>query len=159
MFIYESALTVKKVLEKYTDNMAYVPYFRMSMNFLPVKFSATTTTLTQLAGHARAAVTGISPQKDTSKFASYIQRSLALSVPKPLLYYNHNVGDCNDLIFGVSLVDYATARALVDGEMPKIVRLCIKEIDQRGLESEGIYRVSSDQRSTTTTHALIKFRE
>ena len=26
--------------------------------------------------------------------------------------------------------------------MPKIVRICIEEIDKRGLESEGIYRVS-----------------
>jgi hypothetical protein len=39
------------------------------------------------------------------------------------------------------LVDYATAKSLQDGDIPKIIRICIREIDQRGLESEGIYRV------------------
>jgi RhoGAP domain len=45
------------------------------------------------------------------------------------------------LIFGVSLVDYATARGLGEAA-PKIVRICVQEVDQRGLGSEGIYRVS-----------------
>ncbi|KAG6866016.1 hypothetical protein C0991_009424 [Blastosporella zonata] len=40
------------------------------------------------------------------------------------------------------LVDYSTAKGLQDGEVPKIIRICIQEIDRRGLESEGIYRVS-----------------
>jgi hypothetical protein len=37
-------------------------------------------------------------------------------------------------------VDYATAKGLPDGAVPKIIRICIEEIDKRGLESEGIYR-------------------
>ena len=52
------------------------------------------------------------------------------------------MGECNDLIFGFSLVDYATANGLPEGSIPKIVRICIEEIDKRGLETEGIYRVS-----------------
>lgn len=51
------------------------------------------------------------------------------------------VGECRDLIFGVSLVDYATARGLPEGEVPKIIRICIQDIEQRGLDAEGIYRV------------------
>lgn len=46
------------------------------------------------------------------------------------------------MIFGFSLQDYATARDLPEGEIPKIVRICIEEVDRRGLDSEGIYRVS-----------------
>jgi hypothetical protein len=58
-----------------------------------------------------------------------------------VLYYNFAVGECADLVWGVSLLDYATARALPEGEVPKIVRICLREVDARGLEAEGIYRV------------------
>ncbi|KII93467.1 hypothetical protein PLICRDRAFT_121785 [Plicaturopsis crispa FD-325 SS-3] len=125
LFIHESASVIKSVLERYTDNLI-----------------ATTTTQTQLSGHARAAVDMISPEKDVSVVASQFPRSLASAIPKPILYYNYHVGPCSDLIFGVGLVDYATARGLRDGEIPKIVRICIKEIDDHGLDAEGIYRVS-----------------
>lgn len=69
-------------------------------------------------------------------------RYMQVATPKRVLYTNYYVGDCNDLIFGVGLVDYATSRGLHDGELPKIVRICISEVDRRGLQSEGIYRVS-----------------
>lgn len=72
----------------------------------------------------------------------YIAQSLAASIPIPTLYHNFYVGECKDLIFGFSLQDYATARDLPEGELPKIVKICIEEVDKRGLEAEGIYRVS-----------------
>lgn len=87
----------------------------------------------------------ISPDRDVSVIAAKIARTLPSEIPPPILYCNYYVGDCKDFIFGVSLVDYATARNLPEGEVPKIVRLCIREIDQRGLNSEGIYRVSHCQ--------------
>ncbi|KAH7929352.1 RhoGAP-domain-containing protein [Leucogyrophana mollusca] len=125
MFVHEYSSTVKDVLEKYIDNM-----------------TATSMTQTQLSSHARSMVDKISPEKDVAIVSTHIPRSLASATPKPILYYNYNVGECNDLIFGVSLVDYATARGLAEGDVPKIVRICIQEVDQRGLESEGVYRVS-----------------
>ncbi|KAF7978859.1 hypothetical protein HWV62_44331 [Athelia sp. TMB] len=124
-FIFESAGTVKKVLEMYVDNM-----------------TATSTTETHLSAHIRPIVDRISPSKDVQVLTQAIPRSLAAVIPKPVLYWNYSVGECSDLIFGVSLVDYATSRALQDGDIPKIVKICIKEVDARGLESEGIYRVS-----------------
>lgn len=66
---------------------------------------------------------------------------LAAAVPRPVYYHNFNVGECKDLIFGVSLVDYATARNLAEGEVPKIVGICVRKIERRGLDAEGIYRV------------------
>lgn len=84
----------------------------------------------------------INPEADTSIFTAHIPRSLAASTPKPVFYYNYRVGECKDLIFGVSIVDYATARGLGDSDIPKIIRICIDEVDRRGLLSEGIYRVS-----------------
>ncbi|KAJ7770818.1 hypothetical protein DFH07DRAFT_255860 [Mycena maculata] len=124
-FVQESSATVKKVLEKYTDNMI-----------------ATSTTQTQLSTHARSVVDKISPEVDISKLTAYIPRSLASAIPERILYQNGHVGECNDLIFGFSLLDYAVSHSLQEGEAPKIIQICIKEIDQRGLESEGIYRVS-----------------
>lgn len=104
--------------------------------------TATSTTETHLSAHIRPIVDRISPSKDVQVLTQAIPRSLAAVIPKPVLYWNYSVGECSDLIFGVSLVDYATSRALQDGDIPKIVKICIKEVDARGLESEGIYRVS-----------------
>ncbi|PPQ88087.1 hypothetical protein CVT25_014385 [Psilocybe cyanescens] len=125
MFIEEASTTMKTVLEKYADNM-----------------TATTSTQTQLSSHMRAIVDRISPEKDVAKLKTNIPRSLASAIPDPILYEHGLVGECNDLIFGFSLVDYATAKGLQEGDVPKIIRICIDEIDKRGLESEGIYRVS-----------------
>ncbi len=89
----------------------------------------------------------ISPERDSTAIAAAIPRLLSAAVPKPVFYYNYNVGECRDLIFGVSLVDYATARSLPEGEIPKIIRICIQDIEQRGLDAEGIYRVSCLRRA------------
>ncbi|KAI9572604.1 hypothetical protein HD554DRAFT_2202498 [Boletus coccyginus] len=124
-FIRDYSGSIKSVLEKYTDNM-----------------TATTMTQTQLSEHANSMITKISPENDVSLVTTHIPRALSSLIPKSIFYYNYNVGECSDLIFGVSLVDYATSRGLGETEIPKIVRICIQEIDERGLESEGIYRVS-----------------
>ena len=104
--------------------------------------SSTSSTQTQLSLHIHSFLDKISPEKDVTKFKSKIPHSLASAIPDPILYEHGLVGECNDLIFGFSLVDYATANGLPEGSIPKIVRICIEEIDTRGLESEGIYRVS-----------------
>ncbi|KAI0828264.1 RhoGAP-domain-containing protein [Trametes gibbosa] len=124
-FVRESAGTVKKVLEIYTDNL-----------------TAASATQNQLCEHGRRMVDKISPQRDSTAITDAIPRLLAAVTPRPIYYYNFNVGECKDLIFGVTLVDYATARAVPEGEIPKIVRICIQDIEQRGLDCEGIYRVS-----------------
>ncbi|KAH9945601.1 RhoGAP-domain-containing protein [Amylocystis lapponica] len=124
-FIGETAETVKSVLRKYTDNI-----------------TATSATQRQLYDYGRTAIDKISAQKDSSILASRIPRLLASATPKPVYYYNFTVGECKDLVFGVTLVDYATARGLGEGEVPKIVKVCVKEIEKRGLDAEGIYRVS-----------------
>ncbi|KAG9314701.1 hypothetical protein JVU11DRAFT_5510 [Chiua virens] len=124
-FMRDYSNTVKNVLEKYIDNM-----------------TATTMTQTQLSEHARSVVAKISPEKDVSLVTAHIPRALASLIPKPIFYYNYNVGECSDLIFGVSLVDYATSRGPGEIDIPKIVKICIQEVDERGLEAEGIYRVS-----------------
>lgn len=83
----------------------------------------------------------INPAQDTVIISNSIPKLLASATPKPMYYQNYHVGECKDLIFGVSLVDYATTKGLGEGEIPKIVKICVEEIDERGLEAEGIYRV------------------
>lgn len=89
----------------------------------------------------------IAPRTDTLNRLAGVKASFDLAIPKPILYYNYHVGECQDLIFGVSLTDYATARGLPEGDIPRIVKLCIAYIDERGLKAEGIYRVSPLMRS------------
>ncbi|KAH6916798.1 hypothetical protein BKA70DRAFT_1485592 [Coprinopsis sp. MPI-PUGE-AT-0042] len=115
----------KESLERYTDHL-----------------TATYSTQSHLCSHARTCVDKISPERDLVKLKASIPRSLASAIPEPILYEHGQVGSCTDLIFGFSLADYATAKSLPEGEIPRIVKICIDAIDQRGLESEGIYRVS-----------------
>ncbi|PCH33303.1 RhoGAP-domain-containing protein [Wolfiporia cocos MD-104 SS10] len=124
-FIRENAETVKSILVKYTDNMI-----------------ATAMTQAQICGHGSEAIAKIDSETDVSIIERKVPRLLAVATPQPVLYQNYNVGECKDLIFGVSLVDYATARNLPEGEVPKIVTMCVREIEKRGLDAEGIYRVS-----------------
>jgi hypothetical protein len=123
-FIYEGTETVKKVLVTYVDTLI-----------------ATFATQNHLATNARSVVEKVSSETDTSLLAASLRRSLAVSTPPPTLYYNYHVGECQDLLFGVTLVDYATARGS-ENDVPKIIKICIEEVDRRGLDAEGIYRVS-----------------
>ncbi|KAL1740873.1 Rho GTPase activation protein, partial [Schizophyllum fasciatum] len=125
MFIADTSSTVKQVLARYTDNLI-----------------ATTATETQITSHARPLVDKIIPEKDVQRMTSFIPRAIASATPERVHYEHGLQGVCSDLIFGISLTDYATGKNLRDGDIPRIVRLCIDEIDRRGLEAEGIYRVS-----------------
>lgn len=103
---------------------------------------ATSSTQTQLAIHTRSSIDKAYPDQDRAAIAGYNARALATAIPQPVVYVNFYVGECRDLLFGINLVDYATTRGLGEGEIPKIIRLCIAEIDASGLDAEGIYRVS-----------------
>ncbi|KAI0080062.1 RhoGAP-domain-containing protein [Panus rudis PR-1116 ss-1] len=141
-FLRENSITVKQVLKRYLDNML-----------------ATASTQTGLCNRVLQIVERINPEKDASSIASQIPQLLAQASPKPQYYYNYTVGECRDLIFGVSLVDYATSRGLSDGEIPKIVKICINEIENRGMDAEGIYRVSGRHAAVTELQHKIERNE
>ena len=84
----------------------------------------------------------ISAKTDTSVLTTSLRSSFALSVPPRTYYYNYDAGECSDLVFGVSLVDYAAARE-GQNNVPHILKVCIEEVDKRGLGVERIYTVSS----------------
>lgn len=83
-------------------------------------------------------ISAISPSEDKAILTAM---NTPRDIPKPILYYNYIVGECRDLIFGVALVDYATAHNLPDGAVPKVIVSCVKEVEARGMDTEGIYRV------------------
>ncbi|KZT52760.1 RhoGAP-domain-containing protein [Calocera cornea HHB12733] len=123
--VRESAEVVQQALSKYSDVL-----------------EVTATANASLARDLQGSVEGITPARDASLVRAAVPNAVANALPKRVLYWNYSVGECNDLIFGVSLVDYATARSLPDGRAPDLVLKCIQEVEARGLESEGIYRVS-----------------
>lgn len=115
---------MKTVLDKYVNNL-----------------TATHATNQQLSTVLQETVGNISPARDIARLRPLAAKGLAAAKPKRIMYYNYHVGECRDMLFGVGLVDYASSRGLKDGELPKIVGLCIKEVEERGLKNEGIYRV------------------
>ncbi|KAH9168897.1 Rho GTPase activation protein, partial [Lactarius sanguifluus] len=127
---FETTETVKRVLVKYTDTAVTI----------------LCTMHNDLATHARCAVEKISAETDTSALAASLHSSFALSIPPRTLYHNYDVGECPDLVFGLSLADYATARESRHN-VPNILGLCIEEVDKRGLEAEGIYTLSRQHAS------------
>jgi hypothetical protein len=46
------------------------------------------------------------------------------------------------LIFGVPLVDHA----ITEGNVPKVMRMCMEEVEKRGLDIDGLYPVSLSRR-------------
>ncbi|KAF8256584.1 hypothetical protein EI94DRAFT_1821835 [Lactarius quietus] len=74
---------------------------------------------------------------DTSDLRASFRQSLAFSIPPPTLYRIHRPGAYSELIFGVPLVDVA----MKEDNVPKVMRLCIEEVEKRGLDTKKIYSV------------------
>ncbi|KAI9455786.1 Rho GTPase activation protein [Lactarius psammicola] len=76
---------------------------------------------------------------DTSNLKVSFRRALSLSIPPPALYHNHHLGAYSNLIFGVPL-----SECMTDGDyVPKVIRMCIEEVEKRGLNTYEIYSVGA----------------
>ncbi|KAN0140303.1 hypothetical protein V8E53_002199 [Lactarius tabidus] len=78
-------------------------------------------------------------RSDTFEFdlrASF-RRALSFSIPPPTFYRNHcpSAHSNSGLIFGVPLVDLETNQ----DKISKVMRICIEEVEKRGLNTKGIY--------------------
>lgn len=102
---------------------------------------ATAITLAQTTDVVRHAFNQVNHESDMMQFRSRIP---PIVKNKPVVYQNYYVGPCMSLIFGVSLTDYDFARGEGGdhGRPPLIVEKCIARIDEYGLGTEGIYRIS-----------------
>ena len=81
--------------------------------------------------------------EDVSDLRASFRQALSFSIPPLTLYRNYSSpGAYSELIFGVPLVDLETSR----DNIPKVMRMCIDEIEKRGLKTKNIYVVSFQKR-------------
>ncbi|KAL8280542.1 hypothetical protein RQP46_007190 [Phenoliferia psychrophenolica] len=79
----------------------------------------------------------INPVADEDNFKAQLRNA---APPEPKVYYvNAFVGECRTLLFGVSLQDYLATHP--ERPVPLIVQTCVKQIEETGLDCEGIYRI------------------
>ncbi|KAH9032171.1 Rho GTPase activation protein [Lactarius pseudohatsudake] len=112
------APTVKDVLVKYVDGMI-----------------TTCTKYDKLATSTRARVEKAVAGTDASDLRASFRRTLSFAIPPPTLYRNYRPGAYSELIFGVPLVDVETN----EDNVPKVMRMCIEEVEKRGLITNKIY--------------------
>jgi hypothetical protein len=75
---------------------------------------------------------------DTSGLRASFDHGFSLSIPPLTLYCNYRPDAYSDLIFGLPLVNPATSQ----DNVPKVIRMCIEEVEKRGLDTPKIYPVS-----------------
>ena len=76
---------------------------------------------------------------DTSDLRTSFRRTLSSSIPPLALYRNYRPGTHSDLVFGVPLANVTTDQ----DNVPKVIRMCIEEVEKRGLDVPNIYSVSN----------------
>ncbi|KAH9037694.1 Rho GTPase activation protein [Lactarius hengduanensis] len=72
---------------------------------------------------------------DTSDLRASFGHALSYSIPPLTLYCNYRPNAYSNLIFGVPLVNLTTNR----DNVPKVIRMCIEEVEKRGLDTHKIY--------------------
>jgi hypothetical protein len=93
---------------------------------------------------ARAEVEKALAGIDTSDLKASFRVALSSSIPLPTLYRNYRPGAYSNLIFGVPLVDLAVETN--EDNVPKLMRMCMEEVEKRGLNTDKIYSVSWSKR-------------
>jgi hypothetical protein len=76
--------------------------------------------------------------RDTSDLKVSFRQALSFSIPPLTRYRYYRPGGYSNLILGVPLVDQVKN----EDNVPKVMRMCIAEIENRGLNVDGIYPVS-----------------
>src|SRR6266702_4907612 len=130
--------TVKDVLFKYMDGMMSVLLKLWNLREFDTACSTACAKYDNLATSTRADVEKAFAGTDASDLRASFHRALSFSIPTPTFYRNYRPGAYAGLIFGVPLVDVETN----EDNVPKVMRMCIEEVEQRGLNTNGIYSVS-----------------
>ncbi|KAF8269723.1 Rho GTPase activation protein [Lactarius quietus] len=92
-----------------------------------------------LAMSARAEVEKAFAGTDTSGLKTSFDHSFSLSIPPLTLYCDYRPDANSEFIFGVPLVNSTTSQ----DNVPKVIRMCIEEVEKRGLDTHKIYSVGS----------------
>jgi hypothetical protein len=78
---------------------------------------------------------------DIPDLRASFRRALSTSIPPQTLYSNYRLGAFSQWIFGVPLIDFRANHW--QGNVPKVMRMCIEEVEKRGLNTRKIYSVCS----------------
>ncbi|KAH9032140.1 hypothetical protein EDB85DRAFT_1890802 [Lactarius pseudohatsudake] len=139
--------TVKDVLGKYLDGIMLVLLsFRGVPENLNWPCSTARAKYDNLATKTKVEVKKALAGTDTSDLRASFRRSLSFSIPPLTLYRDCRPGAYSDLIFGVPLVDLETD----EDNVPKVMKMCIEEIEKRGPNIRNIYSCRRGVLSTTT---------
>ncbi|KAI9453211.1 Rho GTPase activation protein [Lactarius psammicola] len=110
--------TVQNVIVKYMDGMttAYIKHGNLAMN---------------TSAEVEKALDGT----DMSGLRASFGHALSFSIPPLTLYCNYRPDAYSDLVFGVPLVNHKANQ----DNVPKVIRMCIEEVEKRGLNTHKIY--------------------
>jgi len=107
-----------------------------------------------LAMSTKAKAEKVLDTTDKSYLRASFRQALSFSIPPLTLYRNDRHGGYSHLIFGVPLVDHATS----EGNVPKVMTMCMEEIEKRGLNINGLYSdVSRDLDGTSVLELRRRF--
>ena len=95
-----------------------------------------------VAVNTRAEVNKALAGADMSDLRASFRRAISFSTPPFTLYRNYHPGAYSESIFGVPLVEVKTDQ----DNVPKVIRMCIEEVEKRGLNTKKIYSVSWSKR-------------
>ncbi|KAJ1560634.1 hypothetical protein HK096_007811, partial [Nowakowskiella sp. JEL0078] len=79
----------------------------------------------------------VNPDRDCDLLAEYVTREWPWY--PPIHFKNFYIGECKDLIFNIPLKEYLGFHRL---RVPPFLEKCTKVIEARGIDREGIYRIS-----------------
>ena len=91
-----------------------------------------------LAVNTKAGVMNTLGRADTSDLRESFRRALSFSTPPLTLYRNYRPDGYLISSFGVPLVDHE----MNEDNVPKVMRMCMEEVEKRGLNTKNIYSVS-----------------
>ena len=74
---------------------------------------------------------------DTFDLKVSFRQALSFSTPPLAFYRNYRPGGRSNLIFGTPLVDHG----MNEDNVPRVIRMCIDEVEKRGLNIDNIYSV------------------
>jgi hypothetical protein len=92
-----------------------------------------------LAVNTKAEVDKALGGTDTSDLIESFHWALSFSIPPLTLYPDCRPGGYSNLIFGAPLA----VHEVNEDNVPKVMRMCIEEVEKRGLDTNKIYSVSS----------------
>ena len=85
---------------------------------------------------------------DNSDLRASFRHALSTSIPQQTLYSNHRLGGFSQWIFGVPLVDLTAKQ----GNVPKVMRMCIEEVEKRGLNTQSVAKLWISRPTTTLAY-------